>query len=578
MYCLDVRDTPHPRLVVGGVVPSQFKARQSMAIPDWLAGYRKDWLRPDLIAGMTTAAVVIPKAMAYATIAGLPVQVGLYTAFLPMAIYAILGTSRPLSVSTTTTLAILTAAELGEIVPDGNPTSLMRASAMLTLLVGCILIAASLLRLGFIANFISEPVLIGFKGGIGLVIVLDQVPKVLGIHFTRGTFLQNVLSTVRSLPHTSLPTLAVGVVMIALLVGIEHLLPRAPAPLFAVAAGISAAFFFGLQGHGVELVGRVPRGLPAFRVPDLTLAGQLWPGALGIALMSFTETIAAGRAFAGKDEDPPQANRELLATGIANAGGAFLGAMPAGGGTSQTAVNRMAGARTQLAEMVTAGTALVTMLYLSPLIALMPQATLAAVVIVYSLGLIQVQDFRDILHVRRTEFVWAVTAFAGVMLLGTLRGIIVAIIVSLVMLAHQGADPPVYILGRKPGTNIFRPVSQEHPEDETFPGLLLLRLDGRLFLANAEHVARKIRSLVGPSTPRVIAVDLSGVPDLEYTALKMLAEAERRQREHGVSVWLVGLNPEVLGVIQRSSLGRTLGREAMHFNLEVAVARYHEQF
>jgi len=578
MYCLDVRDTPHPRLVVGGVVPSQFKARQSMAIPDWLAGYRKDWLRPDLIAGMTTAAVVIPKAMAYATIAGLPVQVGLYTAFLPMAIYAILGTSRPLSVSTTTTLAILTAAELGEVVPDGNPTSLMRASAMLTLLVGCILIAASLLRLGFIANFISEPVLIGFKAGIGLVIVLDQVPKVLGIHFTRGTFLQNVLSTVRSLPHTSLPTLAVGVVMIALLVGIEHLLPRAPAPLFAVAAGISAAFFFGLQGHGVELVGRVPRGLPAFRVPDLTLAGQLWPGALGIALMSFTETIAAGRAFAGKDEDPPQANRELLATGIANAGGAFLGAMPAGGGTSQTALNRMAGARTQLAEMVTAGTALVTMLYLSPLIALMPQATLAAVVIVYSLGLIQVQDFRDILHVRRTEFVWAVTAFAGVMLLGTLRGIIVAIIVSLVMLAHQGADPPVYILGRKPGTNIFRPVSQEHPEDETFPGLLLLRLDGRLFFANAEHVARKIRSLVGPSTPRVIAVDLSGVPDLEYTALKMLAEAERRQREHGVSVWLVGLNPEVLGVIQRSSLGRTLGREAMHFNLEVAVARYHEQF
>jgi len=557
-------------------VTSSLKTQQ--LIPGWLGDYRKPWLRPDVIAGLTTAAVVIPKAMAYATIAGLPVQVGLYTAFLPMVIYAILGTSRPLSVSTTTTLAILTAAELGEVVPDGNPASLLRASAMLTLLVGGILVAASLLRLGFIANFISEPVLVGFKAGIGLVIVFDQVPKILGIHFARGTFVQNLLATVRHIPETSVMTLMVGILMIVLLFVLERQLPRAPAPLFAVAIGISAAFFLGLQGRGVELVGHVPRGLPTFRLPELTLAGQLWPGALGIALMSFTETIAAGRAFAGKDEDPPQANRELLATGIANAGGAFLGAMPAGGGTSQTAVNRMAGARTQVAEVVTAATALVTMLYLSPLIALMPQATLAAVVIVYSLGLIQIQEFRDILRVRRTEFIWAVTAFAGVMLLGTLRGIVVAIIVSLVMLAHQGADPPVYALGRKPGTNIFRRILPEHPEDETFPGLLLLRLDGRVFFANAEHVAQRIRSLVEQVKPRVIAFDLSGVPDLEYTALKMLIEAERRQREHGVSVWLVGLNPGVLHLIQRSSLGETLGREGMHFNLEVAVATYHEQF
>ena len=191
-------------------------------IAEWLFSYQKDWLRPDILAGLTAAAVVIPKAMAYATIAGLPVQVGLYTAFLPMVIYAVLGTSRPLSVSTTTTLAILSAAELGEVVPSGDPTSLLRAAAMLTLLVGGMLVLASLLRLGFIANFISEPVLIGFKAGIGLVIVLDQVPKILGIHFARGTFVQNLLATVRSIPHTSLPTLAVGVVMIVLLVGTER--------------------------------------------------------------------------------------------------------------------------------------------------------------------------------------------------------------------------------------------------------------------------------------------------------------------------------------------------------------------
>ena len=362
---------------------------QSGFLPDWLLNYQKDWLRPDVIAGLTTAAVVIPKAMAYATIAGIPVQVGLYTAFLPMIIYAVLGTSRVLSVSTTTTLAILAAAELGEVVPGGNAASLLAASATLTLLVGAMLVLASVLRLGFVANFISEPVLIGFKAGIGVVIVLDQVPKILGIHFARGTFVQNLLATIRGIPKTSLATLAVGISMIVLLVAMEHFTPKAPAPLLAVAAGIAGAFFLNLPAHGVELVGHIPQGLPSFTPPVLSLAARLWPGALGIALMSFTETIAAGRAFVRSDEPSPQANRELLATGLANAGGAFLGAMPGGGGTTQTAVNRLAGARSQLAEIVTAAMTLVTMLLLAPLIGLMPQATLAAVVIVYSIGLIK---------------------------------------------------------------------------------------------------------------------------------------------------------------------------------------------
>ena len=282
---------------------------------DWTRNYQKDWLRPDIIAGLTAAAVVIPKAMAYATIAGLPVQVGLYTAFLPMIIYAVFGTSRVLSVSTSTTLAILTAAQLSEVVPTGSAETLLRVSATLTLLVGVVLVLASLLRLGFVANFISEPVLIGFKAGIGLVIVADQIPKLLGIHIARGSFVHNVLGIFKGLSETSLPTLAVGLVMIALLVGIERLFPRVPAPLVAVAIGIAASAFFGLQSRGVEVVGHIPKGLPSFALPDISLVRQLWPGAVAIALMSFTETIAAGRAFARADEPTPQANQELLATG-----------------------------------------------------------------------------------------------------------------------------------------------------------------------------------------------------------------------------------------------------------------------
>jgi SulP family sulfate permease len=539
-----------------------------------LASYQKEWLRPDVIAGLTTAAVVIPKAMAYATIAGLPVQVGLYTAFLPMVIYAVLGTSRPLSVSTTTTIAILAAAELGGVVPGGDAASLLAASATLTLLVGAMLVVASVLRLGFVANFISEPVLIGFKAGIGVVIVVDQIPKILGIHFARGTFVQNLLATLHSLPKTSLTTLAVGISMIVLLLAIERLMPRAPAPLLAVAAGITGSYLLHLAAHGVELVGHIPQGLPSFTLPAFSLVASLWPGALGIALMSFTETIAAGRAFAHNDEPSPQPNRELLATGLANAGGALLGAMPGGGGTTQTAVNRLAGARTQFAEIVTAAIALVTMLVLAPLIGLMPQATLAAVVIVYSIGLIQPVEFREILTVRTTEFRWALIAFAGVVLVGTLKGIIVAIIVSLVALAYQVAEPPLYVLGRKPGTNVFRLRSKEHPEDETFPGLLLLRLEGRIFFANAATIAQKMKLLIEEAKPSVVVLDCRAIFDLEYTALKMLIEGEKRQRERGVRLWLVGMNPGVLGLIQRSRLGETLGRDAMHFNLEIAVAKY----
>ncbi len=531
-------------------------------------------VRLDVVAGLTAAAIVIPKAMAYATIAGLPVEIGLYTAFVPMLVYAALGTSRVLSVSTTTTLAILTGANLAAVAGSGDPGALLKALTTLTLIVGAILVAASLFRLGFVADFISEPVLIGFKAGIGIVIVLDQVPKLLGFHIPRGSFFQNLAATVRHLPETSGPTLALAAAMIAILLGLERFVPRLPAPLVAVAAGIGGAALLGLKSRGVELVGHIPRGLPSIGLPDASLAGGLWAGAVGIALMSFTETIASGRAFARTSEAPPRANRELLATGLGNVAGALFGAMPSGGGTSQTAVNRHAGARSQLAGVVTALVTLATMLFLAPLIGQMPQATLAAVVVVYSFGLIKPGEFRSILRIRRTEFVWAVAALAGVIALGTLKGILVAIILSLAALAHQMANPPVHLLGRKPGTNFFRPRTREHPEDETVPGLLLVRPEGRIFFANAERIGQKIRALAAEAQPTVVAIDMSAVFDLEYTALKMLTEGEKRQREQGIDLWLVGLTPAVLSMVQRAPLGETLGRERMLFNLEAAVERY----
>ncbi len=324
-----------------------------LALPalDWLPGYRKEWLRLDLLAGLVTAAVVIPKAMAYATIAGLPVQVGLYTALVPMAIYAVLGTSRPLSVSTTTTIAILTGAQLGEIAPDGDPASLMRAAATLSVVVGGILLLASLLRLGFVANFISEPVLIGFKAGIGLVIVLDQIPKLMGIHFPKtGVLSQSGGDRSRTFPKR-------------LFRRFSSVSPRSFSwsvwSTFCRARRRRSSSSPPESRRWVSSACRLSVSRPSATIPprpavpddarSLALVARLWPAALGIALMSFTETIAAARAFARTDEPPLRANRELLATGFANAVGGLFASMPSGGGTSQTAVNRRAGARTQLA-------------------------------------------------------------------------------------------------------------------------------------------------------------------------------------------------------------------------------------
>ena len=540
----------------------------------WLTDYQHDWLRPDVFAGLTTGAVVVPKAMAYATVAGLPVQVGIYTAFVPMIVYALLGTSRPLSVSTTTTLGILTGAQLAAVAPTGDPAQLLAATATLTVLVGVMLLAASLLRLGAIASFISEPVLTGFKAGVGLVIVLDQVPKLLGIHFDKGSFLENLVTLVGKLPQTSLATLAVGLAMLAILVGLERFLPRTPAPLAAMAVGIAASGLLALQTFGVETVGEIPLGLPEFTAPNLGLVEQLWPGALGIALMSFTESIAAARAFSGRDEPQPDPNRELAATGLGNMAGGLFGAMPGGGGTTQTAVNRLAGARSQLAGLVTAGVSLAALLLLAPLIGLMPQATLAAVVIVYSIGLIEPTEFRAILRVRRMEFVWATVAFAGVVLLGTLQGILVAVVVSLVALSYQAAHPRVYVLGRKPGTDIFRPLSPEHPGDETFPGLLIVRPEGRLFFANAQHVGDQLMVLIERNHPQVAALDCSAIPDIEYSALKLLIEAEERLRARGILLWVVRLNPEARQMVERSPLWETLGRDRLFLNMETAVEHY----
>lgn len=538
----------------------------------WLPNYQGTWLRLDLVAGATAAAVVIPQAMAYASIAGLPVQIGLYTALLPMLIYALLGTSRALSVSTTSTIAILTGTVLATVPADDAVT----AAATLALLTGAFLLLGGILRLGFVANFISLPVLTGFKAGIGVVILVGQLPKVLGESGVEGGFLEKVRGIFTQLGDINWPTFAIALLTLAILVFLPRVLPKIPAALVAVLVAILLSAAVDLEALDVRLVDDIPPGLPGFGLPDLGLASGLWLGALAIAVMSFTESIAAGRAFVGHGEPDPDANQELVALGFANMGGSFFQIMPAGGGTSQTAVNNSAGARSQLAAIVTAAVVAVTLLFLAPFISLLPEAALGALVLVAAVGLIKPAEFRAIYQIKREELVWAVAAMAGVVLLGTLEGILLAVIISLLVQLYHANHPPVYILGRKPGTDVFRPLA-DHPDDETFPGVLLIRAEGALHFAVGPRVSDIVWHDVNEARPRLVIADCSAITDIDYTALMRIISVEEKMRAQGITLWLAGLDPEPLQTVRRSPLGATLGKGRMFPNLEQAVEAVQNQ-
>ena len=534
-----------------------------------LSGYQRAWLRWDLLAGLTTAAVVVPQAVAYASLAGLPVEVGLYVATVPMVAYALVGTSRPLSVSSTSTISILTAGALVEVGAAGDPGRAAGTAALLALLVGGILTAAGLLRLGFLADFISSPVLAGFKTGMGLVIAASQLGKVLGVSVEGDNFFADVWSALRQLGDANPATVALALGALAVLLALHRWAPRVPGPLIVVALGIALVGLADLEARGVALVGPVGGGLPKLEVPGLADAGALLPAAAGIALMSFIESISAARAFAAKTDPPIDADRELLALGAANVGAGLFQAYPAGGGTSQTAVNDGAGARTQLAGVVTAGVAVLVLTVLAPLLADLAEAILGAVVLVAAIGLVSLAPLVRIRTVRQRDFRLGLVALLGVLTLGVLRGVLVAVLISLLVLLHE----------------------LDHPRTgagERARGLLAVRPEGRLFFANARRVCDRIAAIAADRQPppRVVLLDLSAVNDLEITALERLSDLAEDLHGRGMTLWVAAPGQGPLEMLSRAAklLGRTAldadtGRLGVRvfLTLDDAVAAYGDQ-
>jgi sulfate permease, SulP family len=517
-----------------------------MPVASWLRNYRVSWLRWDVTAGLTTAAVVIPQAMAYATIAGLPVEYGLYTALVPMIVYSLLGSARCLSVSTTSTIALLTASGIA-LAPEGaEPAAL---AAILAAEVGLFLVIAGFLRLGFLSSFISRPILAGFKIGMGLTVAASQLGKIMGVSISGETFFPKITSAASQIDDTNLWTLAIALASFATLLIIKRRVPRLPGPLLVFVGGMALMAITQLETRGVATVADVPGGLPQLDVPDLALVTALLPAAAGIALMAFVESIAAARAFRTQDEPPVDPNQELVALGGANLAGGLFQAIPAGGGLSQTAVNDRSGARSQVSSLVTASGVALVLLFLASLFVYVPEPVLGAIVLVAALGLIDVAGLRRIRHLRLDDYVFGVIAALGVLALGALPGLLLGVVVSLVTLFWKLNHPPIFILGRKPDTDVFREMGHD-PADIVYEDLMIARVESGLYFGNSQRVADRLSRMVddAPHRPRTLLLDLSAVPQIDSTAVEVFGDLAERLHLGGTEMWLAAMTTSVLEI------------------------------
>lgn len=510
--------------------------------PAWLLstlrGYRRAWLLPDVVAGLSAGAVVIPQAMAYATIANLPVQIGLYTCIVPMLVYALLGGSRAMSVSTTSTIATLSATTLVSAGVAAGSDDAVGALMMLTLLVGIILLLARLCRLGSLVENISGATVLGLKIGVGATVAVGQLPKLLGetYDFSGHGFFRSLAAVGRALESVNLPTVALSVGSIAVLLLLKRFAPRIPATLVVVVGGILLVWLGGIDRLGVDLIDPVQSGLPTPGLPDLGLTTALVPGALAIAVMAFLESAAVARSLRRISEPPIDSDQELFATGAANTAGAFFGTMPAAGGFSQSAVNQGAGAKTQLATLVTVVLAVLVALFLGPVLSLLPEATLAAMVFTAVAGLVNIPELVRWARISRMDF-WIATSVAAIGLTaGLLPAVAVGVVVTLVLVLRELNLPRARVAGR-------------------VPGAIGIELDRGLYTANALANARLVVQLVGAETTpvRAVVVGLQQQEVMTMTVLDALESLDRELGGVGVTLHLAAVPDAAAAVAERTA-------------------------
>ncbi len=507
-----------------------------------LAGYRGSDLSRDVLAGLSAGAVVVPQAMAYATIANLPVQVGLYSCVLPLLVYAGLGGSRVMSVSTTSTIATLSATTLVSVGVVASSTEIPGALISLTLLVGIILLVARLLRLGSLVEIINRPTLVGIQLGVGATVAVGQLPKLLGEQgdVSAHGFVRSVNAALAALPGGNLPTIVLSAGSIVALYLGRRFVPRVPGPLVVVAVGILLAAPGWLPSVGVALIPPVPQTVPVPHLPSLVDVGALVPGALAIAVMAFLESAAVARTLREPDEPSIDTNQELLATASANAVGSFFSILPAAGGFSQSAVNRGAGARSQVSSLVTVALALLVGLFLGPVLSLMPQATLAALVFVAVLGLLDLPALSRLWSISRRDFWVAVVTGVVGLTAGLVQAVAVGVVLTLILVLRALNQPRVAVASRDGGT-------------------VIVRLLGPLYTANVLATEQAVLDLVAQTSDvSVVVLDMSVVQEISVTVLDAMTDLDRELAARGVQLRLASLPEQAARVARRTSWFRGL--------------------
>jgi len=542
----------------------------------WLAAYQKKWLANDAIAGVTLAAYGIPVSLAYASLAGLPPQYGIYCYLLGGLFYALFGSSRQLAIGPTSAISMLVGVTVAGMA-QGDPGRWASIAALTALCIAVMCVLAWLFRLSSLVNFISETILLGFKAGAALTIAMTQLPKLFGVQGGGHGFFESVVTLAGQLPDTNLAVLAFGLAALAVLLLGEKFLPGRPVALVVVIVSIILLSLTPLGELGFKIVGALPQGLPDFQLPDLRVrdVDGVIPLAFACLLLAYVESVSAARALAQARGYEIDARQELLGLGAANLAAGLFQAYPVAGGLSQSSVNDKAGAQTPLALVFASVTIGLCLMYLTGMLYNLPNVVLAAIVLVAVKGLVNISELRHVWRVSRFEFGVSMVAFAGVLVLGILKGVIVAVLVSLLLLIRRAAQPHVAFLGRIPGTRSYSDI-ERNPDNTAVPGALLCRVEAALLYFNVEHVRdaiwQRIRST--PETLTLAVLDLSTSPTVDLAGARMLAKLHSELQAAGIRLRLVAAHAAVRDILRAEGLEESVGDFARRPSVADAVDEF----
>ena len=541
----------------------------------WLPRYDRAWLRGDLAAGIAVTALIVPKNLGYAGIAGVPLQNGLYAAAAGAILYALFCTSRQISTGPSSSLAAVAG---GAVLLTGvGGKQAAELVAAITLVAGVLFLLLAVFRMGWIARFLSKPVITGFLAGAAVDVVIGELPKLTGTSSDGVNAWRELGSWARTLGDVHGTTLLVGLVALGVILGLRFLAPAVPGALVLVAGGILASHLFDLGAHGVDLVGHVPRGLPTPQLPSVDVFREQY-ATIGVAsaallLIGFSQTAGDARAFANRHHYRIDIDQESVAQGMANVGAGVFQGMPVSTSLSASSLNESAGARTPVASLITGALVLLTLIVLAPLFLDLPKPVLAAVIIdAVVFGMIDLPELRRLHRVTRFDFWIAVAAIIGVLSVGVLAGVVVGVALSLGWLIYVASNPPMPLLGREAGTQAFRDLEQ-HPGDETFPGVAVLRLDSGLFFATSQALDDRIRALTedDPSSLRAVILDLEAVSFIDSQGAEQLAQIHELVAGQGATLRIARVKPRVMAVLERDGVIDRIGAERLHGDVQRAV-------